>query len=386
MRVVVVSRRFWPLVGGAEAMTAQLAQSWVEAGCKVTLLTAQWEPSWPELVHFNGVDVVRLPQPQRRFMGTFCYMRRLGEWLRRRRDEFDLVYVSMHKHDAYAAVGMGRKLRFPVVVRSEGTGWSGDMAFHLQANFGLKIRRRCQLAAGFVAPSQAAVQELLEAGYPRERIRRIPNGVTLPALPTPEERLRSRAVFALTDLDFALPTNAKLFVYTGRFHPSKSLVSLLEAWRMVVEEVPEAHLWLIGDGPDRQSLLQRVDQLRLGTRVAVAGPFEIIDDVLAAADGFILASREEALSRSMLEAMSFGLPIAACDIPGNRELIESHREGILVPPGQTEKLAAAVVRLLTSPEWAAQLGAAAREKVRGCFSLADVSAAHLAWFRELLAR
>ena len=118
LRLVLVTRRFWPMVGGAERAVAELAAELANRAVPVTLLTARWQPSWPAEINYRGVPVVRLPNPRLRAWGTFRYMQALGRWLRRHRDEYDLVYVSMLKHDAYAALAaVGGDA--PVVLRAE---------------------------------------------------------------------------------------------------------------------------------------------------------------------------------------------------------------------------------------------------------------------------
>ncbi|HKD36002.1 MAG TPA: glycosyltransferase, partial [Pirellulales bacterium] len=100
-RVVFISRRFWPLFGGAETVIGNLSASLAGRGMKPTIVTACWEPHWPREIVHRSVHVVRLPQPPHRMFGTWWYMKELAIWLRRHRSEYDLVYVSQLKHDAY---------------------------------------------------------------------------------------------------------------------------------------------------------------------------------------------------------------------------------------------------------------------------------------------
>ena len=104
-RLVLVTRRFWPLVGGAETVMANLAAELAARGVGVTLLTARWQNDWPAELTYRGEPVVRVPNPALRGWGTWRYMKAIDRWLRENRDSYDLVYVSMLKHDAYAALG-----------------------------------------------------------------------------------------------------------------------------------------------------------------------------------------------------------------------------------------------------------------------------------------
>lgn len=381
-RLVLVSRRFWPLIGGAEMAMANLASGLCESGCQVTLLTAQWDAAWPAEVVHRGVRVVRLPQSSLRIIGTWRYMRAIEGWLRAHRDEFDLVYVSMLKHDAYAAIGAARELGFPVVLRAEGAGVTGDVHWQLDARFGRRIRRRCYRAAAIVAPSDAIERELIAAGYPRSLLQRIANAVPFPAPRTDAARNEARAALAAAHPLLAMSQGAPIAVYTGRLHPFKCLDVLIDAWRIVAAKRPDARLWIVGEGPERARLWQQIADAGLDGRVVLAGAYDTVDDFLAAADLFVLPSREEGMSISLLEAMAAGLPVAASDIPGNRALVEQEAEGLLTPVGDAGQLAAAIDRLFGERELAERLGAAGRRRVEREFSLSSMVEAH----RELFAR
>lgn len=382
LRLVLATRRFWPLLGGAERAMANLATGLAACGCRVTVLTARWDPSWPAALVYTGVPVVRLTQPARRTWGTVRYMAALAHWLRSHRRQFDLVCVSMLKHDAYAALAaVGRSK--PVVLRAEGGGASGDCRWQDQQRFGSWIRRRCRRAAAVVAPSLPIEEELLAAGYPRQRVHWMPNGVATGPAPSPQRKAAARQVLAVALPLLYLPPETPLAVYTGRLHPGKGLECLLTAWQAVAARLPLARLWLVGDGPLRPALERQIAAFGLHGRVVLAGSFDSVDEMLSAADLFVLPSREEGMSLALLEAMGAGLPVVTTDIPGNRALVEPERHGLLVPVGDAQALSAAILRLVDQPELGVRLGAAARQRVADEFTLARMVDAHLRLFRSL---
>jgi glycosyltransferase involved in cell wall biosynthesis len=383
-RVVLITRRFWPLVGGAEIVMARLAAELHERGLSTTLLTARWQTDWPLEIEHHGVRVVRLPNPRGRFWGTVRYMRAVAGWLRAHRRSFDLVYVSMLKHDAYAAAGEGRRGRFPVVLRAEGAGLSGDCHWQLDANCGLRIKRGCLSADAFIAPSPAIERELIAAGYPRPRIHYIANGVAVPAPRDAQTKAQARAALAEIDPALWLDPSAPLAVYTGRLHDRKGLIHLVAAWPAVLERRPDARLWLVGDGSYRRQLIDLIGDLGLAGRVHLTGAFDDVEDVLLAADAFVLPSLEEGMSVALLEAMARGLPVVATNIPANAVLIENGRHGRLVPKEDAGALAAAVLELWDDPQRAARWGEQAQQRVGAEFSLDKMVNDHLVLFERLL--
>ncbi|HQU42937.1 MAG: hypothetical protein B7Z73_02680 [Planctomycetia bacterium 21-64-5] len=383
-RVVLVTRRFWPLVGGAEIMAARLAGGLHAKGAATTILTARWQPDWPAEIEHHGVRVIRLANPQTRVWGTWCYMRAVGRWLRSHRSSFDLVYVSMLKHDAYAAVAAAQRGGFPIVLRAEGAGLTGDCHWQLEANFGLSIKRRCQKAQAFVAPSPAIEHELIVAGYARSRIHYIPNGVAIPEPRDEADRAAARADLAEADASLAIGNQAPLVVYTGRLHAMKGLEYVVRAWPSVLKRLPEARLWLVGDGPYRTQLNELIGNLGLWGFVYLAGPFDDVEEFLRAADVFVLPSLEEGMSLAVLEAMAIGLPVVASDIPANQAIVEDHVSGRLVPPRDSDRLAATIVELIENRELADALAQEARRQASQRFSLDKLVDRHLELFQRLL--
>jgi len=383
LRLVLVTRRFWPLVGGAERLMANLAAELASRSIPLTLLTARWQRDWPAEITYRGVPVVRLPNPPQRVWGTLRYMQALGRWLRAHRQRYDLVYVSMLKHDAYAALAaVGGQM--PVVLRAEGPGPTGDCRWQQEANCGQRIKRRCLTARAIVAPSRAVQRELLEAAYPGPRVHRLPNGIAIPPERGPGAKLAARNDLGAVSPALRVPPGAPLAVYTGRLHEAKGLGDLLAAWPSIAAAWPQARLWLVGEGPYHAALEEQIQARDLAGRVVLAGVFDSVDELLAAADLFVLPSWEEGLSVALLEAMAAGLPVVATDIPGNRDLLTHGRSGLLVPARDPVRLAEAIGRLLAEPELGAALGAAARGRAASRFSVARMADQHLELFERLL--
>jgi glycosyltransferase involved in cell wall biosynthesis len=311
-------------------------------------------------------------------------MRNLRRWFEA--NPVDLAYVSMLKHDAFVAIGAGRRLGFPVVLRPEGAGATGDIAWQSWGNFGRRIAWRCRQADAFVAISQAIEDELrsaYRAGTMRSsrserapaepRIVALPNGVPVPAQPwqrRPDWRAAPRAVFV------------------GRLAPEKGLDTLIDAWPAVRASSPQARLTLIGEGPQRAALEARIAARGLtlgpGHAVELAGALPDATAALRDADLFVLPSREEGMSIALLEAMALGVPLVASSISGNRRLVSDFQHGRLAPPDDPGNLARVIVEQWAEFDRAVHMGRAARSRVQQEFSIRSVARKHLELFRSLV--
>lgn len=382
LRLVLISRRFWPLVDRGAGVMAHLASEFVARAVDVTLLTARWHSRWPAEITVRGVPVVRLAKPPGRWRDTNRYMRSIARWLRRNRGRFDLVCVSRLRCEAYAALkAVGKDV--PVVLRAERAGRWGDCVWQLEASGGRRIKQECIKAGALVGPSRAIERELIAAGYPRDRVHYLPNGVPIPPLATGARKAAARAAIVAANPSLRMADGAPLAVSIGRLDEAKELGYLVAAWQRVIAAQPDARLWLVGDGPHRKRLHDQIVDLDLLGRVFLAGVYDGVEELLAAADLFVLPSRTEGPSLALVEAMGAGLPVVATDVAGNRELVTDGEDGLLVPNRDVNAMGTAIVRLLSEPALADRLGAAARDLVEARFSLARTVDAHLELFERL---
>jgi len=174
-------------------------------------------------------------------------------------------------------------------------------------------------------------------------------------------------------------------VFVGNLVEWRDFESLLQATRLLLETVPMFELLVVGDGPARGSFEARAKALLPARTVRFAGevPHTDVPFHIAASDFGLLPERVRSLDISPLklfEYLSCGRPVVAFDVPG-LDIVRTLGTGILVPPGDPGTLAAAMARLIGSPELVREMGRTGRafvERERSWSSVARKTSAYLA--------
>jgi poly(glycerol-phosphate) alpha-glucosyltransferase len=155
-------------------------------------------------------------------------------------------------------------------------------------------------------------------------------------------------------------------IVVSRLETQKQLDDAVQAFALVLEEVPQARLDIYGKGSHQARLEQLIADLDVGHAVRLCGHDPRARDLIWEAAAFLMSSRNEGYPLASLEAMARGCPVISYDIKyGPREQITDGVDGFLVEPGDIEQLAERVVRVLRDPDLAARLGEAALRKAKG---------------------
>ncbi len=215
-------------------------------------------------------------------------------------------------------------------------------------------RRRWALLrqrAAYIAPTEHLKNRLVQRGISDERIFTIPNGVELP------ERLEWNP--------------AGDVLYVGNLSQGagyKAFDVLFAAWARVHQRLSTARLSLLGGGEDIH-WRSVVRELGCEGGVHFCGYQPDPAVYYKNARCFVLPSRAEGMSNALLEAQAWGLPCVVSDIPANRAVVEDGVNGLLVPVGDAEALAAALLRVLMDDALCRRLGSAARRTIEEHFSI-----------------
>jgi glycosyltransferase involved in cell wall biosynthesis len=161
---------------------------------------------------------------------------------------------------------------------------------------------------------------------------------------------------------FPSETEEAALLCIARMAPVKNHPLLLRAFARVLARMPEASLHLVGEGECRETLQKTAAAPEFRGRVFFHDGNTDVRPFLRLAQVFVLSSDYEGTPNALLEAMASGLPVVATRVGGNAEAVLNEQTGILVPAGDAEALATALLRLLASPGERAAFGRAGRER------------------------
>jgi glycosyltransferase involved in cell wall biosynthesis len=361
LRILHCCGQFAATQGGTERQARAVCGALAARGHQVSVLTRKSLGMGPVVlgvtVHAKIWTLDRIRLFGTTYLATTFYqLMRLGR-------RADVLHAHQLYLDAVAALIAGRILGLPVVAKMVGAGPGGDLDRLRKMAGGSALLRLLHTLDAVIVPSQACRQELLAEGVSAQRIHLIRNGVDTSLFhPEPPPAPSTRLSF----------DEGPVVAFTGRLIEAKGLLDLLEAWPLLLQEIPTAHLVLVGSGPLEVELRRRAEVPTLAGRVHLTGEVPNVRPYLQAATAFAFPSWAEGLPNSLLEAMAMGLPCVATDIGPITDAAIDGEEALLIPVRCPQALAAALVRILTQHALAASLGRAARKRVETDFSLETV--------------
>lgn len=265
------------------------------------------------------------------------YAASLAPLLPRARGRFDVVLGSWAYPDGFAAIAFAHALGVPAVVKLHGSDINVNAKLPGPRQL---LRFALPRAAAVVAVSRELARLVAELGVPQARIAVVGNGIDTEIFrPRSRQEARQRA---------GLP-EAPTIVYVGNLKEEKGVLDLAEAFALLAAREPSPRLVIVGQGPARAALEQRLAPL--GDRVTLAGarPLEEVPHWMAAADVVTLASWNEGTPNVLLEALACGRRVVATRVGGVPDVVTSPIQGELVGAREPAALAEALSRALATP-------------------------------------
>lgn len=329
--------------GGAERVAVDMCEYWLGMGCRVTLVT-QSSPETDVYPVPAGVDrrvLGLVGESQGKVSAALINLRRilrLRALIGKLRPQ---VVLGMMTTASVLAVAAAQRLPCRVIASEHTHPPSQGLPSMWQ-----KLRRWAYPRAHAVVALTAGTAQWLEENVPGSKVSVIPNAVrwpletSEPVLPPPAREGRQR------------------LLAVGRLHEHKGFDVLLRAFRQISDFFPKWDLVILGEGELREELQTQIDESGLQDRVSMPGRVGNLADWYQQSDLYVLSSRVEGLSNTLIEAMASGLPVVAFDCDtGPREIIRHDIDGVLVNPVEDdEALAAHLADLMGRPDRRAGLG------------------------------
>jgi glycosyltransferase involved in cell wall biosynthesis len=355
-------------IGGAQVHVRDLASAMHAAGHEVTVLAGMAGVLFDQLarlgVPFRLVpDLVRSIAPHR----DLAAVRQLKALLHELRP--DLVTIHSSKAGWLGRLA-ARQLRVPVIFTAHGWAFTEGVPRSQRTVYALAERLMSPLTDHIITVSEYDRGLALDHRIaPPNRITCVHNGV--PDLLGPG---------AISPQQEPQPVR---IVMLGRFAAQKDHATLLRALAGLQDQ--PWRLNLAGDGPDQGKIEALAAELGLVCRVRFLGHSDDVIGLLRQSDMLVLISRWEGLPYSVLEAMSFGLPVVASDVGGVREAIIDGESGILVPRDDVAALRSALAGLISDPERRHRLGTAGRRYYEKAFRFEHMLRDTLALYERVAA-
>lgn len=318
--------------GGAERVATNLANFLSCRGHEVELLTVGERNAIEALApQIRTSSLAAKAQSSNKVLNRIQRFSALKKYIKEQNRD---CYISLLSLPSIMLLLLRRATKATIIVSQRIN--PGSQARWVQAANRWLARR----ADGFVFQTKEARDWFLPF-IRRDRQVIIPNAINPAFLRAPHTGQRNREIVSI-----------------GRLTAQKNFALLITAFSLISEEFPDYRLTIYGEGPFRKQLEDQVQDLNLADRVSLPGFVTEIEQRLETAAMFALSSDYEGMPNALMEAMALGLPCVSTDCSGGGAsfLIDSGKNGLLVPTGNAQALAEAMRSILSNPQLAARLG------------------------------
>ena len=205
---------------------------------------------------------------------------------------------------------------------------------------------------------------LQSGGLPPDKVITLYNGVDISRFKNTDA-----SKIAKTKQALHLPLNSKVIITVAVLREPKGIQFMIRALPAILEQCPDVHYLIVGDGEHGSILTDLVAGLAIKNHVTFAGHRTDIPNLLICCDIFVLPTLKDALPTVLIEALAADRPVVASDVGGVPEIIENGVNGLLVAPGDPSKLAEACLRILKDNDLSRQIVLAGSKTVRQRFNI-----------------
>lgn len=343
--------------GGAERVATTLCNGWIQRGYHVTLVPTFSGQSKCFYQLDSNVCLVNLidllPKKKKTLITQFKRMLALRRLIVKEKPD---VVISFLTNVNIACILATRGLNIPVIISERSNlerhplPWGMRLQYHITYPWADILTVQTQAASEFFKGKSYAKQIMV-----------IPNPIP-PSLPINAALNKQKK-----------SDNRLALVSMGRLGPEKQFDLLLDAFALLVKQNPCWDLRILGEGPQRKLLEQKICQQGLQDRVHLTGRTENPWLIMSECDAFVLTSNYEGFPNALLEAMAIGLPCVSFDCPnGPREMSGDNQDVLLVPANDTDALVATLNRIMNDKGLRELLGRQAALSVLNRYGLDHV--------------
>jgi len=364
--VLLVVDQFSRNLGGGERIVLKLAALLPQYGYRASILTFSAHPETPALAS-PPCPIYLLPLQRTYDLNAIKAAFQLRRFLKEQKVQ--VVQTFFESSDIWAGLVIKTMSNAKLI-------WSRrDMGILRGRKHEIAYRLMAGLPDAVFAVSELVRGHCIDVDrIDPDRVQTIYNGLNLADWSTSAEPARSGDKFVVTT--------------AGNIRHVKGHDVFIKAAAAIVPRFPNVSFSIAGGvlEPEYFAELQAlVRDLNLAGHFHFAGGVTRLREHLAAADIFVLPSRSEGFSNAIVEAMAAALPVVATDVGGNAEAVQEGISGFIVPPDDSDALAAAIVRLLSDPSKAKTMGAAGRRRVAERFTTEAMMRQTTAVYAKLLA-
>lgn len=332
-RFVIVSRCFWPIIDDSTLRLQAWLKQFKKLDVTISLVTALWNYRWPLKCNFDETAIQRIGPPPLAARSFKSYTKSVVEHLILQQANYDAILFDHAAEEAIACCQSKELAGKPKLF------WFENKEAN-DGNLGVPsaVQEACRHADHVLVYGATEERVLRSVGISENKLERIGQVNLTPLSRGMYERKRARALLGECCGDLVVPFDGSVIVVPTSMRCRATLEMFLQAIDPLLDRQPDLRVWLIGDGPERSSIYEKIRDLEGARQIAMPGCFDSIDEIFQAADVCVVPTGGEGLNYFAPLAWQNQIP---CILPLSavaRERTPEHARWGLFAPDDVLKL------------------------------------------------
>jgi hypothetical protein len=334
-RIVLITRSFWPLVDDGSLRLLNWLDDLRQVEFCPQVVTPQWHYQWPARCYCRETLVTRLGPPPKHSKGFKTYLKSVIDWLRSYRNSYDAILFDNAGDEALAVAQSREFTDKPRIVRFESR--RDEIGGTASESAAIEAARRAQLVLASDAP---ALRKLISAGVDASLIGRLPPSTGLRVSRNQVDRNGARKVLSDACGDLYVPQNGRVILVPTAMRDREGLETLLRASDPLLERDSSLRIWIIGDGPERGIVYDRLRDMEGYRQVAMPGQFDAQEELFQVADVCVITTVGDGLGYYAPTSWANGIPCIMPDSAESRAAIATRSDCSLYSVSNASQLRA----------------------------------------------